>query len=62
MTKIISQELIGRYYDDVLISYFDIQITQELIPRKYYDPTLNVDVEINVKRFDICLVLKKFGY
>lgn len=38
--KIIRSELISKYYNDLLISHFNIEKIEELIVRKYYWPML----------------------
>ncbi len=56
--KVIRSELISKSHDDLLVGYFGIEKTRELIARKYYWPTLRRDVEAYVKGCDICLTSK----
>ena len=51
--KFISSELIKRHYDNLFACHFDIKMTEELIPRKYYWPTLQRDVEAYVNGCDV---------
>lgn len=38
MSKTIPTQLINRYNDDLLAYYLKIDITRELIAKKYYEP------------------------
>lgn len=56
--KFIHLELMGRYYNNTVASYFRIERTQKLIIRKYYWPTLQRNVELCVKDCNVCLASK----
>ncbi len=56
--KVIRSELISRYHNDPLPGHLGIEMTCELIARKYYWPTLQRDVEAYVKGYDICFASK----
>ena len=58
VSEIIRTELITRHHDNLLVGYFGIKKTCELIARKYYWPTLRRDVEDYVRGCDVCLALK----
>ncbi len=55
---VIYSELISRHLNDPLVSYFGIEMTQELIAKKFYLPTLQRNVEAYIKGCDVCLALK----
>lgn len=50
-------KLINRYYNNLLIGYFRIEKTQELIIWKYYRLTFKPNIESYVKECNICLTL-----
>ena len=56
--EIIRTELISRYYNDLLASYFGIEKTRKLVARKYYWETLRHDIEVYVRGCDVCLASK----
>lgn len=53
--EVIQTELISRHHDNPLADHFGIDITRELIARKYYWLTLHRDVEYYLKGCNICL-------
>lgn len=53
--KIVRTELINKFYDDLLVGYFGIKKTLELIAQKYYWSTLRTNVNSNNKRCNVCL-------
>ena len=58
LPEIIRTEIINRHHDDLLAGYFGIEKTRELVARIYYWPTLQADINIYVKEYDICLASK----
>ena len=48
----------SRYHNNLLVDYFGIKITSELIARKYYWPSLCHNVEDYMKGCNVCLALK----
>ena len=58
MPEIIQTQLISSHHDDPLAGYFGIEKIWELVARKYYWPTLRVDIKAYVKRYDVCVALK----
>lgn len=60
--KIICAELINKHYHNPLVGYFSIEMTWELIARKYYWPIVQRDVEAYVKGCDVCLASKIVWY
>ena len=58
ISEIIKTKLISRHYDNQLVGHFGIKKIWELIARKYYWPSLYLDVEEYVKSCDICLASK----
>lgn len=55
-------KLISRYYDNSLAGYLSIKKTWKLVTQKYYLLTLRADIEIYLKEFDVCLILKAVRY
>ena len=55
MPKNVYSELISRHHNDLLVGYFKVNKTKELIDRKYYWPSLGKNVEFYVKKCDVCL-------
>ena len=53
--EIIQTKLISQHYDDLLVRYFGIDKTKDLVNRKYYWTSLWRDIKIYVKDCDICL-------
>lgn len=51
-------ELISKYYDDSLASYFGIKKTRELIAKKYNWSILRADIGSYTKGSDMCLASK----
>ena len=58
MLEIIWTKLIYRHHNNLLVEYFSINKTKELIGQKYYWPSLKKDVEAYIKDCNICLALK----
>ena len=58
LPDIIRTEIISRHHDDPLAGHFGVEKTRELVARKYYWPTLRVDIKVYVKGCDICIALK----
>ena len=64
--EIIRTELISRHHNDPLAGYhndplaghFGIEMTRELVARKYYWETLCHDIEEYVRGCDVCLASK----
>ncbi len=56
--EIVRTKLISRHHDDLLVGYFGIDKTKELIARKYYWLTLRRDVETYVTGCNVCLASK----
>ena len=54
--------MISRYHNDLLIRYFSIDKTRELVGRKYYWPSLKRDVQAYVRGCDVCLTSKAIRY
>ncbi len=50
--------MISRHYNDPLAGHFGLDKTQELIARKYYEPTLRHNIEAYVTSCEICLASK----
>lgn len=57
MLKIVYSKLIGRYYNDSLVSHFKDK-TRKLIDQKYYWTSLKKDVKTYIKGCNVCLILK----
>lgn len=51
-------ELISGYHDDSQAGHFGIYNSRELIPRLNYSLSPRVDIETNLKAYDICQVSK----
>ena len=56
--KTIWAKFIGKYYNNSLAGYFNIEKIQELVVPKYYYLTLCYDAKDYVKEYDICLASK----
>ena len=56
--EIIKMELISRHHNNSLAGHFGIEITQELVARKYYWSMLRRDIEVYVRGCDVCLASK----
>ena len=54
----IQTEIISRYHDDLLVGYFSINKTKDLVSRKYYWPSLQRNIEAYVKGCSVCLSSK----
>ena len=53
LLKIIRTEIISIHPDDALAEHFGIEMTRELVARKYYWPTQPADIETYVKGCDV---------
>ena len=62
VSEIIHFEVINHHNDDLLIGYFGIDKTRELVGRKYYWPSLRKDIEAYVKGCHVCLGSKAVRY
>ena len=51
-------ELLSHHHNNLLASYFGTKKSCELLPQKYYWPTLCHNVKAYVKDCDVCLALK----
>lgn len=60
--EIVKNKLISSDYNDLLVGYFRINKTPEVIIKKYYWPTLRRNIEVYVTSCDIFLVLKTIKY
>lgn len=58
VSEIICFEIISCYHNDLWAGYYEIKKNKKLVNRKYFWPTLCQDVDVYIKRFDICLALK----
>ena len=58
LPQIIQTELIGRYHNDSLASYFGINKIREFIGRNYYWLSLRKGVEAYIRGCNVCLALK----
>lgn len=58
MSEIIRYNIINRYHNDPLISYFGIKMIKKLVARKYLWPSLRKDLEAYVKDCNVCLASK----
>ena len=58
MSEIIITEIISKHHYDPLADHFSIEKTSELVAQKYYGPILQVDIEIYMKRCDVCVTSK----
>lgn len=56
--EIIKTKIINIYYNNLLVEYFDIEKTWELVAHKYYWLILKVDVEYYVKEYNVYLAWK----
>ena len=54
----VREELLRRYYDDLLTRYFDVDKTLKLITRKYYWDSIKADVKSYVNICDVCQRVK----
>ena len=50
--------MINRHHNDLLIGYFGIDKTRELVGQKYHWPSLRKDVKNYVQGCDVCLASK----
>ncbi len=62
ISKIIYFELISKYHNNLLVDYFRIKKTQELIAHKYYYPMLLQDIKAYIKSSDIYMTSKAIRY
>ena len=62
VTKITWIKFISRYYNNLLVRFFDINQTIELISQKYYWLSLKKNVETYVKSCNVCLAFKTVRY
>ena len=60
--EIIYFKVISCQYNDLIVKYFGIDKTRELIAKKYYSSTLYFDVETYIQRCNICLGSKTVCY
>ena len=60
--KVICVELINKHYNNLFAGHFGIEKTQKLIVKKYYQPTLQKDVKIYIKGFNMYLASKVVYY
>lgn len=51
-----------KYHNNLLVCYFKMEKTQELIAWKYYEPILWQDIEAYIKICDMCFALKAVKY
>ena len=58
----IQTELISQYHNNLLARYFGIKKTNNLIGQKYHWLSLQKDIKIYVKGYDICLGSKTIKY
>ena len=58
LPEIIRTEIISRYHNDLLASYFRVKKTMELVAEKYYWPTPRAEMEVYVKRCDVYITSK----
>ena len=56
--EIIRIELISRHHDDQLVGHFGIEKMQELVTKKYHWEALRHDIEVYIRRCDVCLASK----
>lgn len=51
-------ELISKYHNDFLTSYFEIKNTRKLVVQKNYLEILKYNIKIYVKKYDVYLLFK----
>ena len=59
---IIRSKVISRHHNNLLVIYFGINKTQELISWKYYWLGIKKDVKFYIKGCDVCLALKTVSH
>ena len=62
LRKIIITQTISKNHNDLLIDYFGVEKTRELIARKYYWQTLQFHIEAYVKGYNISINPKAVGH
>ena len=56
--EVIQTKLISQHHNDFLAGYFGVNKTNDFVGRKYFWPSLQRDIEVYVKGYDISLGLK----
>lgn len=60
--ELIRSKLINHHHNNLLAGYFGIDKVQELITKKYYQLTFHYNIEIYIRRCNMCLVFKTIYY
>ncbi len=60
--EIFCTKVINQHHNNLLVGYFGIEKTRELVAQKYYWPTLRANVKTYVKGCNVCLTSKSLGH